>query len=423
MTSHSIERTMIDSSRWPELVHVPNGGPRGMAASMLVRYAAKQLDLRMRFPDGSVIGGGNAHSPVLEIRRPDAFFRRIGASGTIGFGEGYMAGDWDSEDLVGVLQAIASRVATLVPARLQQMRHTFLNRMPAHESNTVKNAKNNIARHYDLSNEMFAAFLDETMTYSAAVFTDDPLSSTEDLTSAQHRKIDKLLDLAQVGKGTRLLEIGTGWGELARRAAARGATVTTVTISEEQASLARARIAEAGLSELVDVQLRDYRLIEGQYDSIVSVEMIEAVGLDHLTSYVQTLDKHLAPGGRVALQAITMPHDRMLASQETYTWIRKYIFPGGQLLSPEAIDASLAAKTSLHIAEKHSYGLHYAKTLERWRETFLANRAEVGALGFDEIFARMWVFYLAYCEAGFRARYLDVYQLLLTRTDVSKARA
>ncbi len=269
---------------------------------------------------------------------------------------------------------------------------------------------------------MFAAFLDETMTYSSAVFADEPLTTTEDLTAAQHRKIDRLLDLAQVGEGTRLLEIGTGWGELARRAASRGAHVTTVTISEEQAALANERIARDGLTDRVDIQLRDYRLIEGEYDAIVSVEMIEAVGLDHLTSYVQTLDKHLAPGGRVALQAITMPHERMVASQETYTWIRKYIFPGGQLLSPEAIDAALKADTTLHVTEKHSYGLHYAKTLERWRETFNANGEQIKGLGFDEIFARMWTFYLAYCEAGFRARYLDVYQLLLTRpTDTQKA--
>lgn len=424
MTSSALDLSWIDPSRWPEVARVPGAGPRAAAARAIVSRAAKQLDLRMRFPDGRMIGGGGPTSPVLEIRRPHSFFRRIGASGTIGFGEGYMAGDWDSDDLVGVLEAIAAKVADLVPPTLQRMRHAFLSRMPAHEgNNTVKNAKSNIARHYDLSNAMFAAFLDESLTYSSAVFDGEPLTSDEALVSAQHRKIDQLLDLADVRKGTRLLEIGTGWGELARRAASRGASVTTVTISEEQAALARERIAADGLTRRVDVQLRDYRLIEGEFDAIVSVEMIEAVGLDHLQSYVQTLDRHLAPGGRVALQAITMPHDRMVASQETYTWIRKYIFPGGQLLSTEAIDDALRAHTSLAVTGSAAYGLHYAKTLEHWRQTFVANRAEIFELGFDEVFARMWVFYLAYCEAGFRAHYLDVYQLLLTRPADQKAAA
>lgn len=415
----------FDARVWPDLAVVPSGGPRAAVATAVIKRAVGRLNLRMRLPDGTELGGGRPTSPVLLIRRPEAFFRRVGASGTIGFGEAYMAGDWETDDLVGVLEAIASRVATLIPLPLQRLRHAYLSRSPRHESNTVRQAKNNIARHYDLSNEMFAAFLDETMTYSSAVFSSviPEDAADETLESAQHRKIDRLLDLAQVGPGTHLLEIGTGWGELACRAGARGATVKSVTISEEQAALARTRIHAAGLSKSVEVDLMDYRLVRGEFDAIISVEMIEAVGLDHLVEYVSTLDRLLAPGGRIALQAITMPHDRMVASQDTYTWIRKYIFPGGQILSTQAIEDALAKNTGLAVAAKASFGLHYAETLKRWRSTFLANRSQIGGLGFDEVFSRMWSFYLAYSEAGFRARYLDVYQLLLTTSRSTSAAA
>jgi cyclopropane-fatty-acyl-phospholipid synthase len=214
-----------------------------------------------------------------------------------------------------------------------------------------------------------------------------------------------------------VLEIGTGWGELAIRAARRGATVHTITLSVEQLELAEERIAAAGLADRVTVELLDYRALpEGTtYDAVVSVEMIEAVGHEFWGTYFRTLDRVLAPGGRVALQAITMPHDRMLATRGTHTWITKYVFPGGLLPSVEAIDEVTRAETDLRLTGRLSMGSHYAETLRRWDRRFLAQRDSVHALGFDDVFMRMWHFYLAYSQAGFASGYIDVQQLTFTR--------
>ncbi len=242
---------------------------------------------------------------------------------------------------------------------------------------------------------------------------------TEDFVAAQHRKIDRLLDQAGVGPGTRLLEIGTGWGELAIRAAARGAEVRTITLSVEQQQLARERIAAAGHADRVRVDLCDYRALldepAASYDAVVSVEMIEAVGWEFWPTYFRTLDHVLAPGGTVAIQAITMPHDRMLATRSTHTFITKYIFPGGALPSVQAIHDVVRRHTSLRVSDELAFGAHYAPTLQRWDRAFLAARDEVAALGFDETFVRMWHFYLEYCRGGFAAGYIDDHQLTFTR--------
>ncbi|MDN5749963.1 MAG: cyclopropane-fatty-acyl-phospholipid synthase family protein, partial [Pseudonocardia sp.] len=286
-------------------------------------------------------------------------------------------------------------------------------RQPSEERNTVEGSRENIGRHYDLSNELFATFLDETMSYSAAWFADGSGDTPEDLVDAQLRKIDGILDMAGVGPDQHILEIGTGWGGLATRAAQRGARVTTLTISAEQAKLAEDRFTRAGVADRVQVLLRDYREAQGSYDAVVSVEMVEAVGVAFWPTYFGALDRLLKPGGRVGLQSITMPHDRMLVSRDDYTWISKYIFPGGVIPSVEAIEQNLRDHTGLRIAERRSLGPDYARTLAHWRETFLSRWETVTALGFDETFRRMWEFYLAYCEAGFRVGYLDVFQLSL----------
>ncbi len=245
------------------------------------------------------------------------------------------------------------------------------------------------------------------------MFDGDPAG---DFHEAQLRKIDRLLDQTRVGPGTRVLEIGTGWGELAIRAAARGATVHSVTLSSEQQDLARERIAAAGFADRVHVELSDYRDVRGEYDAVLSVEMIEAVGHEYWPTYFRTIDRLLAPGGRVGIQAILMPHDRMLATRRTYTWINKYIFPGGFLPSAQAIDEVNAAHTTLRVTDRLEFGQDYAETLRRWDETFLAAAPEVRALGFDETFLRMWHFYLCYSRAGFASGYLDVQQLTFERT-------
>jgi len=351
----------------------------------------------------------------MEIRRPREFFRRIGASGLIGFGESYMAREWDSNDLTALLTVFAAHAAELVPPRLQRLRRLAVRRQPPDDLQSIAGARHNIGRHYDLSNELFALFLDQTMTYSSAIFAEhDGALVAADLADAQRRKIDRLLDRAGVGPGCRVLEIGTGWGELAIRAARRGATMCSITISREQQALAARRVAEAGLAGRVRVELRDYRDVDGRFDAICSAEMLEAVGERYWDTYFAALDRHLAPGGRIGLQTITMAHDRMLATRHTYTWIQKYIFPGGLLPSVTAIQASLA-RTRLRITGREDFGAHYAETLRIWRERFGAQACQVARLGFDEVFTRMWDFYLCYSEAGFRAGYIDVSQLTLAR--------
>ncbi|OZF58201.1 cyclopropane-fatty-acyl-phospholipid synthase family protein [Rhodococcus sp. 14-2470-1a] len=419
MTTVVRSKSDVDTHNWPGIAFVPAGTKAKVAAPVadfLFRRAVGTLPLRARFADGSVIGGGGPESPVMQIVRPADFAARVGQSGLIGFGEAYMAGDWDAEDLTAVLEVFATRMATLIPRSLQRLRGLYVPKPPRAERNTTDNTRSNISRHYDLSNDLFELFLDETMTYSSALFASGGTREDgEPLAEAQRRKIDRLLDRAQVGEGSRVLEIGTGWGELAIRAATRGAMVRSVTLSTEQQELACKRIADAGYSERVQVDLLDYRMVDGEYDAVVSVEMIEAVGHEYWGTYFRTIDRVLAPGGRVAIQAITMPHDRMLATRNTYTWVHKYIFPGGFLPSLRAIDEVTESHTTLRVRERLSMGDHYARTLRRWDEEFTARRAETSELGFDRTFDRMWHFYLCYSEAGFRSGYLDVQQIVLDR--------
>jgi cyclopropane-fatty-acyl-phospholipid synthase len=402
----------IDSDRWPALARVP-GGPlnaaAGAIADRLLRRAASRLPVRVVYPDGTVIGAADPTLPTMVVHRPEALVRRVGRYGLIGFGESYMAGDWSSADPAGLLTEFAKRLVELIPPALQRFRPLAVVRHPRSQHNSRAHARRNIADHYDLSNELFAEFLDETMTYSSALFDALP-ASHDDLAAAQYRKIDRLLDATHVGPGSRVLEIGTGWGELCLRAAQRGAQVRSVTLSAEQQRLAQERVAAAGLSDRVDIELQDYRDIDGRYDAVVSVEMVEAVGYRFWPTYFQTLDRLVVPGGRVAIQAITMPHDRMLATRDTYTWIQKYIFPGGLLPSTEAIIGITERHTRLRTVDMLSLRPHYAETLRLWRDRFAQRWDAVAALGFDEVFRRMWDLYLAYSEAGFRSGYLDVYQ-------------
>ncbi|MEV0389326.1 cyclopropane-fatty-acyl-phospholipid synthase family protein [Nonomuraea sp. NPDC050643] len=378
-----------------------NNAPR----TWLRAYLARQLFLRVTRRMKPSLAG-------LRLRRPGDFFRRVGADGLIGFGESYTAGDWEADDLVGVLTAFAAEVDRLVPPGLQRLRRLALPRVPASDLGTRKGARRNVPRHYDLSNDLFAAFLDRSMTYSAAQFPDPRTATWADLATAQHRKIDRLLTQARVGPGTRLLEIGSGWGELAIRAARRGAEVVSITLSKEQAELARERAQRAGASGKAEFRLCDYREVEGDYDAIVSVEMIEAVGAPYWREYFAVLNRRLAPGGRIALQTITMPHERMLATLGTHTWVQKHIFPGGMLPSLSAIEGLLGP---LRIVDRLSLREHYARTLLLWRERYAQQREAISGLGFDETFHRMWTLYLAYSEAGFRAGYLDVWQLTMER--------
>lgn len=411
--------------RWTELAPPPDTVHTRIAARaarrlFLTAFSRLPVTVRLHEPDGvRTIGRGG---PVMDVRRPDELYARIGRNANIGFGEAYLTGAWEAEDLAGLLTPVAARLERLVPPALHTLRGVVVPRVPRHDRGDESDTQRNIAHHYDLSNDLFASFLDETMTYSCAWFDTDasglPVAG-DDLAAAQRRKVAAILDLAQVGEGTRVLEIGTGWGELCLQAAARGARVRSITLSEEQLELATARVAAAGLSDRVEIELCDYRAVQGEYDAVVSVEMIEAVGWRHFGDYFGAIERVLAPGGRVAIQAITMPHGRMLATRNTYSWITKYIFPGGFLPSIRALDEA-SAQAGLGLRSQTALGQHYAETLRQWDERFRGRLEHVRELGFDETFVRMWHYYLEYCRAGFAAGYIDVQQLLFTRESLQE---
>lgn len=423
---------------WPGLFDVPRVPVHAAIARRLARAAVRALPMTLQFPDGTRWGAGG---PTLQLIRPDSFFARLGADGLIGFGEAWMTGDlttggWTvpagrtqgganaldpelvnaaTDELADVLEVLAHRMSVLVPRPLQALRRVWQHRLPSTEENTPTGARENIHRHYDLSNDLFTLFLDPSLTYSAAWF-----EPGDDLSTAQLRKIDAVLDLARVRPGMRVLEIGSGWGALAMRAAReRDVHVTTLTLSEAQRDLAQVRIAEAGLSQRIDVLLEDYRQHAareaGSYDAVVSVEMIEAVGERYWPDYFGAIDRMLADGGRLGLQAITMAHERLLATRNGYTWVHKYVFPGGALPSLTAIDQVVTGHTRLRIQETRRLGHSYVPTLEQWRHSFNRHLPEVFELGFDETFVRMWNFYLAYSQAGFAADYLDDLQIGFAR--------
>ncbi|CRK57690.1 S-adenosyl-L-methionine dependent methyltransferase, similar to cyclopropane-fatty-acyl-phospholipid synthase [Alloactinosynnema sp. L-07] len=394
------------ASAWPSLTLPAPRPSREWLVERVFRALVAPLPILVAFPGGERIGRGGHGAPVMRLHRPDFLFRRLGVIGPVAFGEAYMAGDWSSTDVAGVLTSFAARLNRPASRIGAAVRRAVDQARPITEQNTVDGARSNISRHYDLSDKFFALFLDETMTYSSALF-----APGDDLRAAQLRKIDAVLDDAGVRAGTRVLEIGSGWGSLALRAARRGALVTTTTISDRQHQAVERSVAEAGLGDRVQVLLQDYRDADGQYDAVVSVEMIEAVGAEYWTAYFDTLDRVLVPGGRIALQAITMPHDRMLATKDVRTWIGKYIFPGGQIPSTQVIEDQIAARPTLRVGAKRRLGDHYARTLHEWRTRFDAAEREVAELGFDDTFRKMWRFYLGYSEAGFRSGYLDAWQL------------
>ncbi len=394
---------------------------RARLARRILQSVVHRVPVDVRLPDGRTLGPtqpGDAERPVLELVRPEALYRRMAANPKIGIGEGYMAGDWragEGTDLAALLLPFAERLTSAVPPGLVRLRSLVDHPIPRAERNSLTGSRRNIEAHYDLSNDLFAAFLDESMSYSSAMFDESRPFAGQSLLDAQLRKVDAILDLAQVGRGSRVLEIGTGWGTLAVEAARRGATVTTVTLSAEQAALAQERVDAAGVGAHVDIRLQDYREVTGTYDAVVSVEMIEAVGEEYWPTYFTALDRLLAPGGVAAIQSILMAHDRYRATRNSYGWIQKHIFPGGLIPSLQAITGTTEAHTALRVDRVHAFGRHYAETLRRWRHAFHSAWPRINALGFDETFRRKWEFYLAYCEAGFDSGYLDVAQIRLTR--------
>ncbi|HAA71459.1 MAG TPA: SAM-dependent methyltransferase [Planctomycetaceae bacterium] len=396
--------------RPPALAHLC----RRLVSTRLRALCSQRLDIReVAAPRHTSPVAANG-SPT-EIRIHDSqFYQRLLFGGSLGAAESYLRGEWSSNDLLATMRLLVQKVQELESldresGHLQRPLRWALRWL---HRNNLAGSRRNIAAHYDLSNQFFSLMLDPTMTYSAGLFA-APTCSMEEASLAKYKRI---CDQLQLTSQDRLLEIGSGWGGFAVYAAQHyGCHVTTATISEAQYEFAQARIAEAGLQEQIDLRLCDYRNLSGQYDKLVSIEMIEAVGERYLPHYFRTCSQLLAQHGMMMLQAIVIPDMRYRSYRRSVDFIQRYIFPGGFLPSFSAIGQALRDETDLRFVQCDDFGLHYAETLSRWRTKFWQNIERVRALGFDDRFIRMWHYYLCYCEAGFRERQVGVSQILLEK--------
>ncbi len=417
------EGTLVDETAPPARrgLRPPPAARRSPLTPLVARLAERVVrdpprgSLEVRFPDGRVqraVGDGPGPAAVIRIHSAN-LFRRIATRGMTGVGESYVAGEWDADDLPAAIELLLRRANALASTPRGRALTTIRDHRPRlPERVSMALARNQIHYHYDLGNDLYALFLDPSLTYSCAVFADP----ADDLATAQRAKHRMICRKLRLGPGDHLLEIGCGWGAFAIVAAGEfGARVTGVTLSDEQLALARARVRAAGLEDRIELRLQDYRTVDGSFTQIASTEMIEAIGHRELPRYFATVDRLLAPDGIACIQAISMPDQRYKRYRRSRDWISEYIFPGGNLPSLEAMAHAMAGHSQLIVHDVEDIGPHYARTLELWRENFTAARAEVVALGFDEQFIRGWEFYLASCEAAFRAQSILDYQLVLSR--------
>jgi cyclopropane-fatty-acyl-phospholipid synthase len=350
---------------------------------------------------------------TLRVKTYD-FFWKVIQGGDIAFGEAYTAGDWETDNLTGLIKLLIENQQEIIDRNpwTTQVRLFFDRLAHLARHNSITGSRQNIKAHYDLSNDFFQTFLDESMTYSCAIF--DKHATT--LEAAQKKKIHTVIEKAQLKKEHHLLEIGSGWGALSIEAVKlTGCRVTTVTLSDEQLKLATERVKQAGLEDRIQVLLCDYRHLTGQYDRIVSVEMIEAVGHENFGAFFNACDRLLKPNGLVVIQSITQADQRYADYLKRCDWIQKHIFPGSVIPSLGALNAAMTQHSRLVVEDVENIGIHYAKTLDEWRTRFNHNAEKIKALGFDESFQRMWNYYLCYCEAGFATRILGNLHLVLTR--------
>lgn len=369
--------------------------------------------LSLTTPDGAVLHFGDKTMPVtLELKTWSVFSRAINA-GDIGFAEAYIDGDWNTSDLTGLIALLARNRATIEElvygswwgSLAYRIKH-LLNR------NSKSGSRKNIHAHYDIGNDFYKLWLDPSMTYSSALYTE---ATGTDLELAQAAKYRAILDQLQVLPGDKVLEIGCGWGGFAEMAVREaGVQVTGLTLSEQQLAYANARLAKAGLAQSADLRLCDYRDCDGTYDAIASIEMFEAVGESYWPSYFECLARNLKPGGRACIQTIVIADELFERYRKGTDFIQQYIFPGGMLPSPSRFER-MAAEHGLTVSAQTRFGIDYADTLAAWRRAFHARLDEVRAQGFDERFIRTWEFYLCYCEAAFRERNTDVMHFTLTR--------
>jgi cyclopropane-fatty-acyl-phospholipid synthase len=404
--------TSVTAERFESTARTPRG------FTLLLRLLAANWTfgrLTVLLPNGEVhqLEGAEPGPAAIFDIKDYRFARRVLASGDIGFAEGYMAGEWESPQLAALLESFAhnyEHIQRLVDGHPLMRAINWLTHK--RRRNSRAGSKKNIHAHYDLGNAFYASWLDPTMTYSSARFTRPDL----DLGAAQREKYASLARLMALEQGQSVLEIGCGWGGFAEFAAREvGARVTGITISQEQYDFARQRIFNAGLSERADIQLIDYRDVQGRFDRVASIEMFEAVGIEYWPAYFGKIHDVLEPGGRAGLQIITIEDSLFGGYNKRTDFIQKYIFPGGMLPSEESLKPVID-RAGLGWSKVERFGQDYAETLKLWDERFQAAWDDIRRMGgFDERFRRLWRFYLAYCEAGFRSARTDVIQLSLTR--------
>jgi cyclopropane-fatty-acyl-phospholipid synthase len=367
--------------------------------------------LRLVCPDGSALLFGDSSEPVTLTLNNWTPCRAALKSGDIGFAETYINGDWETDNLAGLLalfihnrNAVESAIyGTWWGSLLYRLRHLF-------NRNSRSGSRRNIHAHYDIGNSFYRLWLDPSMTYSSALFSDPGASLQE----AQQAKYRRIFDQLEVGAGSHILEIGCGWGGFAELAARNAVQLTGLTLSTEQREFAQHRLALAGLANKVSLRLQDYRDTTGEFDAIASIEMFEAVGEVYWDSYFACVAQRLKPQGRACIQTITIADDLFERYRKGTDFIQQYIFPGGMLPSPSVFRAH-AARHGLQVVDELAFGLDYAQTLALWMQSFQSQEQEVQALGFDQEFIRTWEFYLAYCEAGFRAGSIDLFQFTLQK--------
>ena len=405
---------------FPSPARARSGGLAGVARRAVhARLAGLERAALTLVENGRSARFGDPASDVaatVRIHDP-AVYTALLLRGSLGGAEAYLDGLWDADDLVAAVRALArSRRSLEALERGLAPRLARAALLPLHwlRRNTRRGSRRNIAAHYDLGNEFFALFLDSTLTYSCGLFG-TPEATLEEASFAKYERACRWLDLRAEDH---VLEIGSGWGDFALHAAGRiGCRITTTTISRQQYELARERVAAAGLAGRVEVLFADYRELAGQFDKLVSIEMIEAVGHANLPAYFRACNDRLRPGGAMFLQAITNPENAYEASLRNVDFVKRYVFPGGQVVSLGAICDAAARAGALQPTHVEDVTPHYAETLRRWRARMAENRGRMRALGLDERFLRLWDFYLAYCEGGFRERAIRTLQIRLERAD------
>ena len=386
--------------------HVPAAARAVLA--LLERLSEGRLTLVTPAGRTMLFGAGEPHA-TLRLANWNIFGAAL-SKGDIGFAETFIAGDWQTDSLATLMRVMLANRDVIERAiygswwgsLLYRVRHLF-------NRNSRTGSKRNIHAHYDLGNPFYEVWLDPSMTYSSALYGDDPARSLQDAQDAKYRRI---LDELALPPGARVLEIGCGWGGFAEMAARDGLDVTGLTLSTAQHAWATRRLADAGLDARARFLLQDYRDERGRYDAIVSIEMFEAVGEQYWPGYFETVRRCLVPGGRAVVQTITIDDALFDRYRRSTDFIQQYIFPGGMLPSPTVFERA-AGRAGLAVDDRFAFGLDYARTLEAWRESFCANLPRITAQGFDTRFARTWEFYLAYCEAGFAQRTTDVVQFTL----------